>query len=388
MCPEILVDHVENTTEVYRSERFPGVCIRSAHKADDPQLIQLSEEKIPCEYFNLELGREPSYLAVSQLQYNRTETKVVVFEQQPDEIIGMLNIGWKYCYINEKPDLIRYISDLKIHPKFRSKHLVYFLMGYLKDSLSKNSIVQSVVLNQYTDLQDMLYPHKQDFPRAFHYDNVHIYTIGQVPKPAQFKQFHFQMLCRDQLATANEFVSSLKSSYNFLPQYDFNQLDQAHPFWQGMHISDFFGVYNQAKQMIGLYGLWDQTTFKYVRLSVHQKKDQYLRPFYNLWAQLGRKMVLPKSGQALDYLMLHSALCKPEYTEVYACMLYHAHRQTQMRKKRAFCMALADNDPRQQALKYARYWQLSAQHRLHSFYINPLIIFEREKISYFELGRL
>lgn len=389
MSPEALVDYVENVTAVYRSDRFPGVCIRSAQKIDDPQLIALSEEKIPCDYFNIEVGRQQSYLAVSQLQYNRSETKVVVLEHHPDEIIGMLNIGWKYCYIDGKPDLIRYISDLKIHPKFRNKHLVYFLMAYLKETLSRNSIVQSVVLNKYADLQNMLYQDRKNFPAAFHYDNLNIYTVGHVLKPAEFDEFHFEVLSQTQLAGVNSFVNSLKSSYNFLPHYDFNQLvDQNNPFWQGMQLSDFYVIYNKAKKIIGLYGLWDQFIFKSVSLSAHQKKYHYIRPFYNVWASFSQQMPLPKSGQALPYLMLHSALCQPEHTEVYACMLYHAHRQTQIRKKTAFCMALAENDPRKEALTHAKYWQLTAQHRLHSFYMNPLASFDRGKISYFELGRL
>ena len=389
MCPEALVEKIDNISKIYRSEHYPGLCIRSAYPADDARLIELFAETIPCDYFDIQLKREPSYLAVSHLQYNRSETKVIVPEKYPEEVIGMLNIGWKYCYINEKPDLIRYISDLKITPKYRNRNLIAFLMQYLQEIMPQDGMVQSIVLNNHAVLQNILYQPKSYLPRAYAYDDVDVYTLSQMSKPKAFANFHFKLLTKSQIPAVNEFVESLKTDFNFLPHYDFKHLvDQVNPYWRGMQLSDFYVVYNQVKQIVGIYGLWDQSGFKQIQLKNYAASYHYLRPFYNIFASFSQRMALPTENEDLNYLMLHSALCKPAYTELYASMLYHALRHTRMRKKDACCVALASNDARRLAFKGTHYFKLSAQHRLHSFYQNPLNYLDRNKISYFELGRL
>ena len=75
----------------------------------------------------------------------------------------MLNIGWKYCFINEQSDLIRYVSDLNIHPDYRGQNLICFIMRFMQETWPENTIVQSVVPNQYSILQKILYSGRSRF---------------------------------------------------------------------------------------------------------------------------------------------------------------------------------------------------------------------------------
>ena len=389
MCPEALIEHIDSVAKVFHSERFPGVCIRSAYPSDDTQLVTLYAEEIVCDYFNLYMQREPSYLDVSHVQYNRSETKVIVLEKHPHEIIGMMNIGWKYCYINEQPDLIRYISDLKIHPKFRRRNLLNFLMEYLKETLPPESLVQSVVLNQHRQLQDILYDSRPYVPAAFAYDTVDIYTLSYLTKPKAFDLYRFEELTRAKIPAVNAFIQSLKSDYNFLPNYDFYPLAEGkHPYWRGMQLSDFYVMYDQHSQIVGLYGLWDQQHMKQTYIGAYRPLYHYIRPFYNVFANFSLRLAWPAVGQPLNYFMLHSALCRVQDRSAFACLLYHALRTTRMRKKEACTFALAENDPRKKALKHAHYVSMHAQHTLHSFFVNPWSLLDRSKISYFEVSRL
>jgi hypothetical protein len=389
MCPEALIEHIDSVAKIYQSERFPGVCIRSAYAADDTQLISLYAEELPCEYFNLYMQREPSYLDVSHVQYNRSETKVIVLEKHPHEVIGMLNIGWKYCYINEKTDLIRYISDLKIHPKFRRRNLLNFIFEYLKETLPKDSLVQSVIFNQHQQLQNILYDARPNVPASFVFDTVNICTLCYLPKPKAFENYRFEELTRSQIPSVHDFLNSLKTNYNFLPNYDFYPLvDGKHPYWRGMRLSDFYVMYNNQHHVVGIYGLWDQQKFKQIYIGSYRSMYQYIRPFYNLFANFTLRLPCPAVGQSLNYFMLHSALCRVEDHQAFSCLLYHALRSTRMRKKDGCTLALAESDPRAKVLKQAHYSYIQAQHSLHSFYINPWSVFDRRKISYFEVSRL
>lgn len=389
MSSEAQLEHMDNMSRFYYSERFPGVCIRSAEPADDSQLVALYAEQIRWNYLQLSMQRQPSYLAVSHLQYNRSETKVIVLEKHPEQVLGMLNIGWKYCYINEKPDVIRYISDLKIHPNYRGKHLFAFLIEYLKETLATDSMVQTVVLSRYHKLQHILYEPRLNFPAAFPYDIVDIYSISQIPQQKNFEQYHFEVLSKAQIPDLHKFRDRLKAEFNFLPTYDFNVLLEGNSaFWKNMHARDFYVVYNSVNQIVGFYGLWDQQAFKQMYISSSHQFYRYIRPFYNMLAMLKGHMTLPALNQPLNYMMLDSALCAVQDIEVYGCMLYHALHQARLRKKNAISLALANDDPRAKVLKRGRYLHIQAQHSLHSFQTNPETLLDGSKMSYFELSRL
>ena len=123
---------VENTRTVYSSANVPNFHVRPATKADDEQLVQLIAETRPSNGMTLAFERYPSYLAASHAQYNRPDIRVVVPDNQPDKIVGMMNLGWKYCYINQQPDVLRYVADLRLNQKFRGQNILRLLMDYPK----------------------------------------------------------------------------------------------------------------------------------------------------------------------------------------------------------------------------------------------------------------
>ncbi len=73
------------------------------------------------------MSDHPSYLAASQAQYNRPDLKVVVPVDNPSFVVAMMNLGWRYCYINGQADLMRYVADLRMHSEYRGgeSHATY-----------------------------------------------------------------------------------------------------------------------------------------------------------------------------------------------------------------------------------------------------------------------
>lgn len=389
MCPDVLIEHVENMTKIFRSGQFPDFYIRSALPQDDPQLIRLATQKIDCGLFQLKLECKPSYLAVSQLQYNRSETKVIVLEKQPDLIVGMLNIGWKYCFINEQSDLIRYVSDLNIHPDYRGQNLICFIMRFMQETWPENTIVQSVVPNQYSILQKILYSGRSRFAKAEVYDEVYIYNLSQFSDHLKSKGFHFEVLTEDQLMAANAFIESMKSYYNFLPSYDLRALlSYEQPFWCGLKLTDFYLVYNKLHKIVGIYALWDQTQFKQATIEYYYYPYKIFRVLYNSLAKWTGCQYLPKSESIIHYAHLHSVLCHPDHQEVFASMLHHATLQMKKRRLSSLSFALAKNDPRRQSLLGAKYYRMKAKHALHYFDEQKIAFLDATKINYFELSRL
>lgn len=389
MCPEALIEDVEHITKIFKSDRFPDFYIRTAYRSDDAQLMQLGLVEIDCGGFKLHFQRHPSYLAFSQLQHNRSETKVIVLAKQPTLIVGILNIGWKYCYIDGQPDLIRCISDLKVRPEYRGRGLIHFMMQFMQETLSPNTVLQSVVANQHQQLQRNLYQQKLGFAAVEIYDDVYFFNLSHIHQPKQYAWFHFEVLNEKTVPLANAFIASMNIYYNFLPSYDLSALASGgHPFWGGLKLSDFYLMYNKSNQIVGLYGIWDQSAFKQAKIFYYKFPLKVFRLVLNSLAGMTKRMTLPKPDRVIDYVYLHSVLCKPDYLDVFAGLLFHAQQQIAQRRKVSYSFALAKNDPRIQALKGAVYYRISAKHALHRFGLQAESCFDREKISYFELSRL
>ncbi|WP_180165861.1 hypothetical protein [Acinetobacter sp. YH12049] len=179
------------------------------------------------------------------------------------------------------------------------------------------------------------------------------------------------------------------TAYNFLLSYDFNALvDGQNPFWAGLNLDDFYLIYDQHNQLVGIYGLWNQKSFKQTRVIDYSRSLKLMKPFYNAYASVRGVLSLPKIQGTFDYLMLHSPLCHPEHLDVFASLVFHAKQQTKQRGKETYCITLAEKDPRIEWMKNTTSHVLKAKHYFHSFKANPYAAFDRKRISYFEVGRI
>ncbi|NHB57063.1 GNAT family N-acetyltransferase [Acinetobacter shaoyimingii] len=374
---------------VYRSESAPGFLMRDALLTDDEQLTALIAEAMPSNGMILSFDRAPSYFQATRTLYTQPEIKVLVMDDQPDRIIGMVNFGWKDCYINGQHSTIRYVADLRLRSKARGQNTLDIIVEYLYQNVPRESFYESVVLNDNLMARHVLHRPREKFPVPFMYDDITTYTISKVKPPASNLNLRIQTMDETWIERVNQFVDALKDDFNFLPTYDFNQLKEGnHHYWKGMQLSDFSVVLNPENEIVGLFGLWNQKSFKQTRVKKYSLSLKLLRPFYNAWAKQTGQLLLPKEQDSFDYLMLHSALCKPSNVEVYQYILYQAYIQMKQRNKNAFCTTLAHKDPRITAMKDVKAHVMHATHGLHSYETDAYQYFDQDKISYFEVGRI
>ena len=373
----------------FQSDKNDQLIVRDATTQDNHQLLTLVAETMPSNGMILSFERGDNYFKATYAQYHQPEIKVVVEKHQPDVIIGMMNIGFKHCYINEQLTQIRYVSDLRINPSFRGKKVVEVLMDYLYRQVPLDSFLQSVVLEDNQKARHMLHQSRPHFPEPYIFDQITTYNISKASDSKSFEQFSMRILTKDLIAIANQFIGQMKQYYNFLSAYDFHDLFTGeHPFWVGMRPEDFILIFDANQQLVGILGLWNQKSFKQTKALEYSPSLKYLRPFYNVYAYLTQQIMLPQIGQSFDYLMSHSVLCEPSRLDVFAYQLYLLNVETKKSGKSSFCITLSDDDPRSVIAKQSRSHQMHATHTLHSFQNSPIGQFDRSKISYFEVGRL
>lgn len=165
--------------------------VRSATVADDEQLVKLIAETMPSNGMTLAFERYPSYQDASHAQYHQPDIKLVVPEDNHSQIVAMMNLGWCNCFINGKSEPLRYVADLRMLPEHRGNKVMRLLIDYVYDEIPRETIFESVVLEDNTVACGILHNERKGFPIPFHYDDISTFTVSQALKPTQFSQYFF-----------------------------------------------------------------------------------------------------------------------------------------------------------------------------------------------------
>lgn len=374
--------------EIFRVDEVPGIFIRAASIKDDEQLVTLIAESMPSNGILLSFERRPSYFAATYAQYETPQVMVMVEDHAPDTVIAMFNLGSRDCFINGAVEPLRYVGDLRIGKNVRGKGVSNLLMSYVKAYFPAEQTYQTVILSDNILARKILHKNRPGVPAYYIADHVETHTLtGFKSKKEIHKNLSIHVMTRQDINGVNRFIKHMADYYNFMPAYDFNGLLAQNPYWKGLSFNDFF-IFRRGGQIVGLFGLWDQSSFKQTKITEYSKLIEYARPFYNYWAKFSGQLHLPKKGDTLNYVMLHSLLCVPYDVDLFESMLRFAHQQAIQRKYQAVCFTLAQNDPRQDCASQFISQRIRAMHSFHRFEGNPLKEFDAKRISYLECGRI
>ncbi len=376
------------SVEVFRAKSVEGLHIRPAHLMDDQQLVKLIAESMPSNGVLLSFERFPSYFTATHTQYEQPHVMVIVADEQPEKILAMFNLGTRNCYINGLVKPLRYVGDLRINKTTRGKGLINLLMLYLKQCFPLDETYQTVVLNDNMTARKVLHENRPEVPTHYMCDRVETHTLtGFKTKKQLSNHLSINPMTAKDIKGVNRFIQYMADYYNFLPAYDFNGITAEDPYWNGLSFNDFY-IVKRAGQIVGLYGLWNQGSFKQTRIAEYGKFIAAIRPAYNYWAKRTKQLCLPKKGETLNYMMLHSVLCNPYDADLFENMLRAAHQHAINKQYYAICFTLAETDPRRNCSTQFISQKVQAIHGFHSFEGNPLNRFDAKRISYLECGRI
>jgi len=369
---------------------FPDWVMRAANPADNQQLLALVASAMPSSGLMLSLSRQPDYTVACQAAFTQSETWVIAAADQPERLVGMYTLSARPCYVDGQVEMLRYLGDFRIDPAVRGQKLTRLVMRHLRTRLPEQYYAQAVVLADNKVAKQTLHrPHK-DF--VTHYTDQTLYTMTMTGcrragrADAQSELTHRVAVAGD-APQMNAFMQSMAQHFNFLPRYDFADVLSQQPYWQGLHISDFSLVF-RGRELVGLYGLWDQKSFKQTRVISYHPLIALIRPLYNIWARHNQRLLLPPKGELLEYLMLHSPLCQPEDIDAFDYMVQSAFAQTLQRGVAALCYSLTEQDPRRvvQSRHYGNV--IRGLHGFYSFGENPAPRFDTQRLTYLECGRI
>tara|TARA_B110000240_G_scaffold75332_1_gene85762 strand:+ start:1581 stop:2687 length:1107 start_codon:yes stop_codon:yes gene_type:complete len=293
--------------------------IRKAIPNDNEALCALFEIPMSGD-ITLSMERNSNYFKGSEIQ-NQIGTVYIAIDSQSNKLVGSLSYGKKKVYLNEKEQLLGYFSDLRIHPDCQGTNLMIQLIKYLiskQPECSEHLNVAMIItknnkmINLINRASDKLLNHLS-VPKLTN-NGTYQTILFPYKKYAKISPgFSVRIAQQDDILQMTHLMKSEGAKKQGYPIYDLSDLNNN--YYNCLSISDFILLFKN-NILVAMCSLWDQSSYKATRVVKYSQKIYYTRLINNLFVNLFGGISLPKEGEIIKYVTLHSIAVK-ENSPVY-----------------------------------------------------------------------
>ncbi|GAA5630161.1 hypothetical protein Acal02_00758 [Acinetobacter calcoaceticus] len=371
---------------------------REATLADDQALRELIAVPMTTKGVQISFQREPSYFKASDILY-RHKLHVVIEDTENQKNVACYSNGHRPCYVDKAVQNVRYASDLRVDPNYRGKSLVKILGAHVKQTLHEPDFSQMIIFNDNYAARAAIQTGKTGIPDYYDEGLIetltlthlgtkrHIDAFLEMTKQTEIGNMHARVAQPEDIPAMNAFIAAMAQHYNFIPAYNFEELQAGHHYFTGLQLSDF-QLYFQNEKLVGMFGLWDQHSLKQTKILHYSPLIGVFRPVYNLLTKITKAMPLPKLGDSLKYHVLHSLLSHPQHLALHHLMLEDAYQLSKQKGVGIVSFTLSHQDPRYQLNQFYKGERLTGMHGFISFAGDPRPNFDKNLIPYLEVGRI
>jgi len=371
---------------------------REATLADDQALRELIAVPMTTKGVQISFQREPSYFKASDILY-RHKLHVVIEDTENQKNVACYSNGHRPCYVDKAVQNVRYASDLRVDPNYRGKSLVKILGAHVKQTLHEPDFSQMIIFNDNYAARAAIQTGKIGIPDYYDEGLIETLTLTHLgtkrdidaflekTKQTEIGNIHSRVAQPEDIPAMNTFIAAMAQHYNFIPAYNFEELQAGHHYFTGLQLSDF-QLYFQNEKLIGMFGLWDQHSLKQTKILHYSPLIGVFRPVYNLLTKITKAMPLPKLGDSLKYHVLHSLLSHPQHLGLHHLMLEDAYQLSKQKGVGVVSFTLSHQDPRYQLNQFYKGERLTGMHGFISFAGDPRPNFDKSLIPYLEVGRI
>lgn len=287
--------------------------VREARPDDDRSLRQLAAACPMRGDVELCTERESSFFALSRLEGVQHSVAVI-----PDRDLGVracITLAERECYLNGEVARIAHLGDLKVSPAWRGRRqadaLTRWATQQIRERLGPCAPILLTVLAGNRAMEKRL-PGAAEIPCSTRVGTIRIYSIPLLIRPALVRQglrveaatdCDVEEMCNlwARVAPCRQFTARLD------PREFRVWLEQA----PGLGIGDYLLVRNKQDHLLGFFGLWDQRSFKQLRVVRYSAQMQAFRRIFNVVAPLLGASRLPPAGSRMASLStVH--ICVPQ----------------------------------------------------------------------------
>ena len=311
----------------------------------------------------------PDFFSTSRLQADDLEVWAA-FEENSGRAAGIFSAGSREVYLDGEIRRVRYLSDLRIRPEYRSGLLLARGFKLLrKEVFAAGEWAQTLVLDDNSDAARLLTSGRGGLPEYRPCGQYRSWflrgqTVSRVRpdieiRPAREADFCAMHTLQDQVAP----------SAAFTPHLDFSAMGGV-----GFRLAFI------KSELVGILGIWNQSDIKTTIVHTYSGALRRFRPTYNLWAKLRNLPRLPSPGDSLSATPLTAVLCRERDPEILRALLSSA-----LTGDGLYAIGLDSSDPLTSALNGLRSHTTHASHYLVGFSGDPPKV---RSPFYFDFGRL
>lgn len=294
--------------------------------------------------------REPNYFTGCGTMGHRWQ--VLVGRHQPsNEIAAVLCRGIQARYVNGQVRPVGYLGQLRVAHAYRGRWvLVHGIKAlrklhedgetdlYLSAISEENRVARGVLVDRP----------RPGFPQMHEVARLH--TLGIVLHRARLGWRRARSrtdltIARASSEQASELVSFLRQEgpkRQFFPSY--TEKDLSGPLTRGFCLEDML-VARYRSQIVGIVGLWDQTSYKQTVVQSYSKTLRRLRPIYNLLAPFVRAQPLPGTGSHIRSAYASFICIADDDPQVFVALLDRLYQLALARRHAYLMIGLAEHDP-------------------------------------------
>lgn len=262
---------------------------QAASRQHSSSLLQLLEENAMQGAIEMVMTRRPDYFA--NLHYFGTEYPVLAEEH--DRVVGMCQLTKHNGFINGQLQPLGYLNSLRISHSYRNRiRVLKSGFDYLKQHLSPPQYCYTSIASDNLTARKLLEKENTGLPRYHPLGELN--TLAISTQRGRYLGL-WQNQTVEQYPEVVEFYHRQTIGYQLSPQLSVEWLiNSGLPVWG----------YRVNGELQACAVLWNQQAFKQVMALDYHSIWRAIKPIYNGYASLMKRVALPAKQQTLDQSFL------------------------------------------------------------------------------------
>jgi len=329
------------------------VTARVATPADNDALVDLS---VACPMegdIGLAVDRAPDFFALNRLE--GPAWQVAVVDGADGRPVGCIAVAERTVYVNGEPRPAMYISDFKVHPDHRGTGAADALILWARDAcVAAHGPDVLAFLTVLAGNRAML--RRMEGPRG----------LPVITKVATFRTHTIPLIWRRRLhhspvtvtpaqpgdvAGMGELWARLAPDRQFAAVHDAGSLERWIAGAPGLELADHRVARRPDGSLAGFLGLWDQSSFKRLRVTGYSRRLGAVRAVFNALGPLAGATKLPAPGNPLHNLTAVHLCVPPDDPAVLRALVGDAYNASRGKGYSFLNVGLDITDPLAAGLK-------------------------------------
>ncbi len=203
------------------------------------------------------LSREPSYFDALSVEGSSND---VIAVKDSSRIVAVATRSEKLCFVNGRPTMLGYLSNLRIAPEFRRGAILAKGFRFLKElhQAGQAKLYLTTVVSDNLAALDLLTSQRAGLPSYKPAGKLITYLIGRIPGS---DHQDIRRAAVSDIPAVVDFLQRFGSKQQFFPFYTESDLTNSAGILKGLKISDIL-IASDADGISGTLAIWNQNSYR------------------------------------------------------------------------------------------------------------------------------